>query len=131
MTVAERVAPAATVSFRSRRLEAAFAACFARDYNTRLLGGADEPVYIPAGEDWAAGATAYHRLYYREDYFASALHEVAHWCIAGRERRLRRDFGYWYAPDGRDAARQAAFQRVEVAPQALESCFARVYNAFF
>src|SRR5690606_31386666 len=57
------------------------------------------------------------------DYFRSALHEVAHWCVAGAERRTREDYGYWYAPDGRDATQQANFLHVEVMPQALELLF--------
>lgn len=111
--------------FCSARLEAVFAGCFAGRENTRLLGGAREPLYVPAGEAEGGMAARHHRLFYREDYFASALHEVAHWCIAGAERRLLRDFGYWYAPDGRSPEQQAAFQAVEVAPQALEWWFAR------
>jgi elongation factor P hydroxylase len=85
-----------------------------------LCGGAAEPFYQPA-----VGVGEPHRLWYREDFFASALHEIAHWCIAGRERRLLPDFGYWYAPEGRNPAQQAAFEQVEVGPQALEWCFAR------
>ncbi|PLW83430.1 transporting ATPase [Kineobactrum sediminis] len=106
--------------FCASRLEVLFAACFAASENTVLCGGAAEPFYQPAVE---VGEP--HRLWYREDFFASALHEIAHWCIAGRERRLLPDFGYWYAPEGRNPAQQAAFERVEVGPQALEWCFAR------
>lgn len=109
----------------SERLERVFDTCFARVENTRLIGGAAEPEYIPAGEPGPGGPAAWHRLYYREDFFASALHETAHWCIAGPQRRLQRDFGYWYAPDGRSAEQQAAFQQVEIEPQALEWCLAR------
>ena len=105
---------------KSERLEVVFDACFAQSLHTRLRGGADEPLYQPAH---APGQ--YHILYYREDFFASALHEVAHWCIAGPQRRLQTDFGYWYAPDGRSAAQQRAFERVECAPQALEWFFAK------
>jgi len=104
--------------FHATRLERVFDSCFRVQDNTRLLGGAREPVYRPA-----ASPAEYHRLYYREDFFASALHEIAHWCIAGRERRQRVDFGYWYAPEGRDAQQQKAFERVEVKPQALEWIF--------
>jgi elongation factor P hydroxylase len=104
----------------SGRLEAVFDACFAGSHRTRLEGGADEPLYQPA---LASGQ--YHLIRYREDFFASALHEVAHWCIAGPQRRLQTDFGYWYAPDGRTAAQQRAFERVECAPQALEWFFAK------
>jgi elongation factor P hydroxylase len=115
----------------SARLERVFDACFATSENTRLRGGCDEPLYVPAGDDSAGAPVAWHRLFYREDYFASALHEVSHWCIAGPERRLLRDFGYWYAPDGRSAEQQAAFQRVEVRPQALEWCLSRACGYAF
>jgi elongation factor P hydroxylase len=53
-------------------------------------------------------------------YYASALHEIAHWCVAGPERRRLEDFGYWYEPDGRSAKVQAEFERVEIRPQAYE-----------
>ena len=63
------------------------------------------------------------KLFFTRDYFASALHEIAHWCLAGAERRQKVDYGYWYAPDGRDAMQQAAFERVEIKPQAIEWAF--------
>ncbi len=106
-------------SFSPTRLQRVFAHCFGDSENTLLCGGAEEPYYAPAV---AAGEP--HRLWYREDFFASALHEVAHWCIAGPSRRLLPDFGYWYAPEGRAPRQQAAFETVEVPPQALEWCFA-------
>ncbi len=112
--------PDMPAGFCALRLERVFAACFAANYSTRLAGGASEPYYRPAGQ-----AGRHHLLRYREDYFASALHEVAHWCIAGPERRLRPDFGYWYAPDGRSAVEQRAFEAVEYRPQALEWHFSR------
>ena len=40
--------------------------------------------------------------------------------VAGDLRRLKLDYGYWYAPDGRNARQQAEFERVEVRPQAIE-----------
>ena len=91
---------------------------FAR-FNTRLEAGASEPVYLPA-----SGDCAWHRLFFREDYIASALHETAHWCIAGLERLKLEDFGYWYNPDGRSAEQQQLFEAAEVKPQALEWMFA-------
>ena len=102
---------------RSADLEALFAECFLARWNTRLEGGGREPLYLPGtgGEP--------HRLIYRADFYASALHEVAHWCIAGERRRRLEDFGYWYLPDGRDAAEQGAFEAVETRPQALEWVF--------
>lgn len=106
--------------FDSRRLETVFNDCFSATENTRLLGGADEPLYRPA-----AVGLEQHLLFYREDYFASALHEVSHWCIAGPKRRQQLDFGYWYAPEGRSAGQQRAFEKVEVKPQAMEWFFSK------
>lgn len=102
----------------SHQLIALFDQTFVASYRTCLRGGAREPVYEPA-----AGPGDLHRIVFTRDYFASALHEVAHWCVAGPERRCQTDYGYWYAPDGRSAAEQAEFERVEVRPQALEWLF--------
>lgn len=102
----------------ARDLERLFDARFGTSHRTVLAGGGDEPLYEPP-RDGVAG-----RIVYRLDYFASALHEVAHWCVAGARRRERVDFGYWYVPDGRSASQQAEFESVEVRPQALEWIFA-------
>ena len=112
--------------FRSERLERVFARCFASSFNTVLVGGADEPLYQPAispGEP--------HRLYYREDFFASALHEISHWCIAGGPRLAQVDFGYWYAAEGRNEAQQKAFEAVEAGPQGLEWVLSRACGWHF
>lgn len=95
-----------------------FAKCFSTHYNTRLVGGGTEPVYLPADAQ-----DPMHRIIFTLDYYRSALHEIAHWCVAGAARRELPDFGYWYAPDGRTAEQQAAFEQVEVKPQALEWLF--------
>lgn len=95
-----------------------FDGLFAEAYNTRLVGGAEEPLYQVAEE--AASANI---IYFTRDYFASALHEVAHWCIAGEDRRRLTDYGYWYEPDGRSPEQQHDFEQVEVRPQALEWIF--------
>lgn len=100
-------------------LESLFDRCFTDSCGTVLRGGAEEPLYTPA----SVSAPACIR--YREDFVSSALHEVAHWCIAGRARRESVDYGYWYAPDGRTPAQQVAFERVEARPQALEWIFAQ------
>lgn len=94
--------------------------CFYQDYRTVLVAGDDEPLYRPA-------ATAHddHQILFAHGFFASALHEIAHWCIAGERRRQLEDYGYWYEPDGRDANQQAEFEQVERKPQALEWLFAR------
>lgn len=120
MGSAERVSTVVPTPFLSARLERVFNTCFYARYNTRLFGGAAEPVYQPGG---VAGKC--HALYYREDYFASALHEVSHWCIAGTQRRQQPDFGYWYAPEGRCLNQQRAFEAVERKPQALEWYFSK------
>ena len=89
--------------------------CFFNTFNTRLVKGEDEPIYLPADKN-----RSYHAIYFAHGFFSSALHECAHWLIAGEARRLQVDFGYWYAPDGRTAEQQALFQTVEIKPQALE-----------
>ena len=86
-------------------------------YNTRLVKGKGDPIYLPADE-----FTDYHRIEFAHGFYSSALHEIAHWCIAGAERRLKEDYGYWYCPDGRDAKQQADFEKVEIKPQAVEWC---------
>ena len=88
---------------------------FSESENTRLIKGTDEPVYLPADD-----ITPYHRVVFAHGFYASALHEIAHWCIAGKKRRQLEDYGYWYCPDGRDAAQQAEFEKVEIKPQAVE-----------
>lgn len=96
-------------------IERVFNATFGTSLGTVLLGGAPEPFYCPADAN-----DARHRIFYREDFVSSSLHEIAHWLVAGPERRLLPDWGYWYAPDGRNAQQQRVFERVEVKPQALE-----------
>lgn len=105
-------------SHHYQQLIDAFNGCFADTLNTRLIKGEEEPVYLPADD-----AVPYHRIIFAHGYYASALHEIAHWCITGARRRLLVDFGYWYCPDGRDADTQARFERAEIKPQALEWMF--------
>jgi len=95
-----------------------FNGLFLEPCRTELVGGADEPVYLPTDR-----LNQYHRIVFKRNYISSALHEIAHWCIAGDERRTKVDYGYWYEPDGRSAAQQALFERVEYEPQALEWVF--------
>lgn len=117
-------------------IERLFYQVFYHQYQTRLCGGASEPLYIAAGTnvddnaetDTEANPTHESKIFYRLDYFASALHEVSHWCIAGKQRRTLDDFGYWYLPDDRNADQQQDFQRVEKKPQALEMLFSIAAN---
>lgn len=92
-----------------------FNECFADAYNTRLVKGGSEPIYLPADE-----ARDYHAIYFAHGYYSSALHECSHWLIAGDARRKLEDFGYWYVPDGRTAEQQKIFEQVEIKPQAIE-----------
>lgn len=88
---------------------------FSETLNTVLVRGDDEPVYLPADTEFPQ-----HRVIFAHGFFASALHEISHWCVAGEQRRQLIDFGYWYKPDGRTAEEQTEFEKVEVKPQALE-----------
>ncbi|WP_346797707.1 elongation factor P hydroxylase [Halomonas sp. Bachu 37] len=99
-------------------ITALFDGLFHETYSTRLVRGADEPLYRPAGADYD-----YHQVIFARGFYASALHEISHWCIAGERRRGLEDYGYWYLPDGRTAEQQAAFEKAEIAPQALELLF--------
>lgn len=92
-----------------------FSDCFYQQYNTRLVKGEGEPLYSPANGD-----RSYHAIYFAHGFYRSALHECSHWFLAGEARRKLEDFGYWYAPDGRNAEQQALFEKVEVKPQAIE-----------
>nr|WP_300310926.1 elongation factor P hydroxylase [Halomonas sp.] len=97
---------------------ALFDGVFQKTFRTRLVRGGDEPLYLPADDD-----SPWHRVIFARGFYSSALHEISHWCIAGAARRQLEDYGYWYTPDGRDAEQQRAFEKVEVAPQALEMLF--------
>lgn len=132
-------------------LEKLFADCFYAEYKTLLCGGAEEPLYRPAAnivepcadiqadgdvhgakhvestttENYIkqASSCVNHTLFYREDFYASALHEISHWCIAGYNRRKKLDFGYWYIAEGRNKTAQQKFYTVEKKPQAIEYLF--------
>lgn len=107
-------------------IAALFDGIFAESFKTRLVKGGDEPLYLPATSD-----TPYHQVIFARGYFASALHEISHWCIAGAKRRQLEDYGYWYLPDGRNAEQQQAFEQAEIAPQALEKLFTHACGRTF
>lgn len=108
---------------RYEDLIAIFKDCFFEKYNTLLVKGEDEPLYLPADEN-----RPYNALYFAHGFYASALHECSHWLIAGEERRKVVDFGYWYVPDGRTPSQQTLFQSVEIKPQAMEWILSRAAN---
>ncbi|CAK9885483.1 MAG: Elongation factor P hydroxylase [Candidatus Erwinia impunctatus] len=107
-----------TVQHHYEQLITLFENCFFDEFTTRLVKGDDEPIYLPADD-----TVRYHRIIFAHGYYASGLHEISHWCIAGASRRQQVDFGYWYCPDGRDAVTQNQFESVEIKPQALEWMF--------
>ena len=96
------------------------------EFNTLLVRGTDEPIYLPASNQHPVN-----QIVFAHGFFNSALHEVAHWCIAGTQRRTQLDYGYWYCPDGRDEQQQTAFEKVEVKPQALEWAFSTACGRLF
>lgn len=105
-------------------LIAIFEQTFFAKYNTKLVLGGSEPIYLPANKsDLGIDAQPYAQVVFAHGYFTSALHEIAHWCLAGMPRLNKIDYGYWYCPDGRTAEQQAKFQQAEVKPQAIEMAF--------
>ena len=102
-----------------------FNQCFAQHYGVEMRGGAHEPLYVPA--TFAKPA----ELIFREDFPASALHEAAHWCIAGERRRQSMDFAYTYIAAPRSDKEQALFLTAELRTQSLESVFAQAANVVF
>jgi len=104
--------------YKSADLQTIFNSIFMVSENTELLTGAAEPVYEPARE-----VGCLNKIVSSHDYFASALHEISHWCIAGVKRRALLDYGYWYQPDGRNDGQQLEFEEVEIKPQSMEWIF--------
>ena len=76
------------------------------NWQTAIVAAVDEPFYQPADSDHPIA-----EIQFAHGYFNSVLHELAHWCVAGAERRKLPDFGYWYEPDGRTAEQQALFEK--------------------
>lgn len=97
-----------------RVLAGRFNAGIGRELGVRLVGGADEPVYLPgrgARPAW---------IRYARDHAASVLHELAHWCLATPAERNLVDYGLQYRPPPRTPAEQRRFHRAELPVQALE-----------
>ena len=99
---------------------------FRETFQAILVKGGEDPEYVPADD-----ASGFAQIIFAHGYYASALHEISHWCIAGVERRTLRDYGYWYCPDGRSRSQQWAFETVEVKPQALEWLFSAAAGSRF
>lgn len=98
---------------------------YLNQFDTKIIGGFDEPFYKAHTEQQPA------QIQFSHDYIRSALHELAHWCVAGNQRRKRDDYGYWYAADGRNQQQQNEFFKVEIKPQAIEWSFSIVLGIHF
>ncbi len=94
---------------------------FLTQWNTKLCGGFHEPLYLPATAERSLA-----EIQFTGNSVRSALHELAHWSIAGARRRKLTDYGYWYSPDGRNIAEQEMFFKAEVKPQAVEKKLAEL-----
>lgn len=92
---------------------------------TILVRGDGEPEYFASRDGNPA------RIEFAHGFFASALHEISHWCVAGKKRRQLDDFGYWYVADGRDEATQKLFEQVEIKPQAIECLLNLALGCYF
>ena len=92
-------------------------------YGTVICGGRDEPLFLPRCD-------SLDEIYFTNNFASSALHEIAHWCIAGAERRKIVDYGYWYKKH-RTAKEQLQFETLEIRPQALEWIFSQAAGIRF
>jgi elongation factor P hydroxylase len=108
---------------KTEKLIDVFNSLFLKTLNTKLVRGENEPLYVPQDD-----FNTHNRIVFAHGYFSSALHEISHWLVAGRERRKLIDYGYWYKPDGRSEKEQQAFEKVEIKPQAIEWILAKTCN---
>ncbi|MDF2939439.1 MAG: yfcM [Gammaproteobacteria bacterium] len=99
---------------------------FQETEKTILVKGEAEPLYLPDSAEHP-----YAQVIFAHGFYQSALHEIAHWCVAGSERRKLVDYGYWYQPDGRTADQQKTFESVESKPQAIEWIFSMAAGSKF
>ena len=93
------------------------------DYKVVMNGGHAEPLYVPG--------VRVAEIHYTQDHAASALHEAAHWCIAGQRRRRLKDYGYFYSPPPRTEVDRARFEAVEVEAQSMELLFSEAAGLLF
>lgn len=93
--------------------------------NIAIISGADEPYYE------APKTKAKAKIFFKENYPRSLLHELAHYCLAGQKRRELDDYGYWYTECGRTREEQELFQLVEAKPQGLEKAMCKAIGIHF
>ena len=93
--------------------------------NIAIISGADEPYYE------APRANTKAKIFFKENYPRSLLHEMAHYCLAGKKRRKLDDYGYWYTECDRTNEEQELFQLVEARPQGLEKAMCEAISIQF
>lgn len=96
-------------------IEHIFNGCFKLTENTVIRSTQDEPNYQPTQPGEPLNC-----IFYTADSYASIMHEISHWCRAGRQRRTMHDYGYWYKEHGRTPAEQIIYVASESKTQALE-----------
>ncbi len=109
----------------SQQLAWQFNRTFNRSHRVLCLGAAQDPSYDPGTPG------GYAILRYRQDFAASVLHEVAHWCLASGEQRQLVDLGLHYIPPPRCSQAREVFFKSELPVQALESVFAAAAGLMF
>lgn len=106
------------MSICCKELATVFNMTFNESEQTILMATDDEPCYLPKDEQYP-----FNRIYYTKDSYTSLMHEVAHWCRAGKERRQLPDYGYWYQAEDRSPEAQQLYVASESKTQALEWIF--------
>lgn len=90
-----------------------------------VVGGVSEPFYqAPQSSEKAI-------IYFKNNYPRSLLHEISHYCLAGKVRRELNDYGYWYTECGRTRKEQELFLLVEARPQGLEKAMCEAIGIEF
>lgn len=106
------------MSILCEELATLFNTIFEASHQTVVIGTEDEPHYLPKGD-----GRLHHYIFYTQDSYTSLMHEVAHWCRAGLQRRQLPDYGYWYQAENRPPHAQQLYVQSESKTQALEWIF--------
>lgn len=67
-----------------------FNQCFSEDYNTRLVKGDDEPIYLPADDE-----LPYHRIVFAHGFYASGLRQSRTGALP-----VKNDANWWISATG-------------------------------
>jgi elongation factor P hydroxylase len=68
------------IAFNYQDLIHIFNKTFSAHFNTLLVAGESEPIYHPKDQQ-----NPQHRIIFANGFYASALHEIAHWLVAGEK----------------------------------------------